>query len=148
MQVIADTIKNADAVLSEMLTLTDTAFSMAKAAAPIQELMKQSTTRKSPPVLAAESGKVLKENFIEDFRSLFPNVSSGVTNGRMGTASYRLHDGVYPRDGDVDMPMLCQGLPELRTPRLPLPAPVQEPRHRLVLLPRYRRQTHFHVQAL
>lgn len=95
MQVIADTIKNADAVLSEMLTLTDTAFSMAKAVAPIQELMKQSTTRKSPPVLAAESGKVLKENFIEDFRSLFPNVSSGVTNGRMGTASYRLHDGVY-----------------------------------------------------
>lgn len=95
MPVIADAIQNADAVLSDMLSLTSAALSMTKALTPIQELMKNSTVRKSPPVLVAESGKVLQDNFFEDFSIAFPAVATGITNGRLGHASYRVHDGIY-----------------------------------------------------
>ena len=83
MPVIADAIRNADAVLSDMLSLTSAALSMTKALTPIQELMKNSTVKKSPPVLVAESGKVLQDNFFEDFSIAFPAVATGITNGRL-----------------------------------------------------------------
>lgn len=95
MPVIADNIQNADAVLNDMLALTSATLSMSKALTPIQELMKASPVRKSPPVLVAESGKVLQNNFFEDFNISFPAVATGVTNGRLGAASYRVHDGIY-----------------------------------------------------
>ncbi len=95
MQVIADTIKNADSVLAELLSLISKTSILCEATTPLREAMKTSTTRKSPPVYVAETGKRMKENFIEDFGAEYPTVSSGISNGRLGHASYRLHDGIY-----------------------------------------------------
>lgn len=95
MQVTADNIHQADAVLNELLTVTDVTLDLADAATPLREAMKKFTTRKSPPVYMAETGRKMKEKFISDFSVEYPTISSGITNGRLGPASYRMHDGLY-----------------------------------------------------
>lgn len=95
MQVIADTIKNAEAVLGELLSVTDATWVLCEAATPIQEWMRTTKVRKSPPVYVAETGKVMKENFIADFGAEYPTLSAGVMNGRLGSSSYRVNDALY-----------------------------------------------------
>lgn len=95
MQVIADNIKNAESVLGELTTAITRVTALCEAATPLREAMKQGGPRKSPPVYVAETGKKMKENFIEDFGAEFPTLSSGISNGWLGSASYRLHDGIY-----------------------------------------------------
>lgn len=95
MQVIADTIQTADAVLGEMLSVIDISWALCEASTPIQVWMRTAKQKKSPPVYVAETGKQMKDNFIEDFRSAYPTLSTGIMNGRLGSASYRMHDGIY-----------------------------------------------------
>ena len=95
MKVISDGMMSADNILEESLTVIDRVWVICEGCQPISEWMYTTKERKSPPVFVAECGKKVKENFIEDFGSEFPTLSSGIINGKLGQASYRLHDGMY-----------------------------------------------------
>ena len=95
MRVVSDSVRDPEAVLEEMLSAIDTSWALCEACTPIQVWMRTAKQRKSPPVYVAETGKKMRENFIEDFRTAYPTLSVGIMNGRLGSTSYRMHDGIY-----------------------------------------------------
>lgn len=95
MQVIADTLQNAEEILNESLSLLDVSLTLCDACMPFQEWMRVNKQHKSPPVYVAETGRKMKEHFIENFQTSYPALASGIINGSLGIASYRINDGVF-----------------------------------------------------
>lgn len=95
MLVKADNIKNAEQILLESVVLVDKSQAMLEATVPIAKLLRAPGKRKSPPMIIAETGRKLKDNFIESFEAEFPNLSAGVVDGTLGEFSYRAHDALY-----------------------------------------------------
>lgn len=100
MQVTKDAIKNANEILTELMSLTALADKLDQATLPLADLVKTSKVRKSPPVLIAEAGKIAKDSDVEDFEVMYPAVSSAIKNGTLDAYSRRIYDAMF-KMGDV-----------------------------------------------
>lgn len=100
MPVLRDPIDNADAVLSEAMSLMQFADTLDQATLPMSELVKKSPVKKSVPVLISDAGKVLKGADVENFEAEFPSLATATANGALGDFSYRINDAMY-RVGEV-----------------------------------------------
>lgn len=94
-RIVADSIKNADTIIEELFDLYHRADVLRDACMPLQMAVRNGGPRKSPPTYVAETGRVMKDRFIPDFRTEYPALSSAVINGQLGRAHNRINDAVY-----------------------------------------------------
>ncbi len=92
MKTIADTLPNADKVLTELLGFMESAQALAEASAPYAI----ASNGRALPRFIAETSTALKKALIPDFARYFPSLQDLVENGAGGTQSMgRLHNACY-----------------------------------------------------